>query len=293
MTISVVVPTRAPSPYLGEALASLSVHPGLEVVVVEDGSEEASVPEGIRLIRLPYGGRSRARNAGVDAASGALVAFLDADDVALPDRLERQERVLAERPDAVLCFGRVEMIDVRSQPLDEVTEEERRRVDRLVSRGVTYTALLADCPIYTSATLVRRDAFLAAGGYDEGIDAYEDLDLYLRLTRLGALVLAPGGPVTRYRRHPGNTTSEYLYAGALRVTEKHLGTAEGAARRLLLERRVDCLWGLGDFRAVRREALRSLIREPRLLGRRRFLKRLAASGLPASILSGLRARTRP
>jgi hypothetical protein len=149
-------------------------------------------------------------------------------------------------------------------------------------------SLLVDCPIYTSATLVSREAFLAAGGYDPALDAYEDLDLYLRLARSRGLVGVDGDPVSAHRRHASNTPSEALYRGSLLVVEKHLPGASRAARELLLERRVDALWGLGDFAAARAEALRAVRSEPGLLARRGFVRRLAGSLLPLPLLRSRR-----
>jgi hypothetical protein len=145
---------------------------------------------------------------------------------------------------------------------------------------VSYEDVLAvQAPIYTSATMVRRDAFLAVGGFDAAFEAYEDLDLYLRLARIGDLLPVEGEPVTTYRLHGANTPSPLLYEGALRVAEKHLPRTSGRARRLLLERRVDALWGLGRAADARRAALRALLEEPALLVRPRFAKRLVALAL--------------
>jgi hypothetical protein len=125
--------------------------------------------------------------------------------------------------------------------------------------------------------MVRREAFLATGGYDARFDAYEDLDLYLRLAQAGEVALTPGDPVAVYRLHGQNTPSPRLYEGALGVTEKHLPTAAGRAHRLLLERRLDALWGLGRYGDARRAALRAAVEQPLLLGHPRFAKRLAGS----------------
>ena len=98
--------------------------------------------------------------------------------------------------------------------------------------------------------------------------------------------------VAAHRRHPGNTASESLYRGSLLVVEKHLPDARGAARRLLLGRRFDSLWGLGEFAAARSSALLAVRSEPRLLGRRRFAYRLAGSLLPVSLLDRVRRSRR-
>src|SRR5205823_1079026 len=79
--------------------------------------------------------------------------------------------------------------------------------------AASYEDVLAvQAPIYTSATMVRRDAFLAVGGFDSAFDAYEDLDLYLRLARIGDLLPVDGEPVTTYRLHGANTPSPRLSA---------------------------------------------------------------------------------
>jgi GT2 family glycosyltransferase len=263
-----------------------------EVVVVEDGSGPLQPGElgRARVVRTTGVGRSRARNLGVEATSAPLVAFLDDDDVSLPGRLERQRDALDAHPEAVLCYGPLRPIDHEGERIAADAEFERARYAELRRRGSGYASLLVDCPIYTSVTMVRRDAFLAVGGYDSEFDAYEDLDLYLRLALVGELHGLDGEPVAAHRRHAGNTPSPALYEGSLRLVEKHLPRARGETFGLLLERRVDALWGLGDFRGARREALRSLAGHASLLAHRRFRRRLAGSLLPAPALRALRGR---
>jgi glycosyltransferase involved in cell wall biosynthesis len=264
-----------------------------EVLVVEDGASEAArrALEGATVLRMPRVGRSAARNAGVEAASGEYVAFLDADDVSLPDRVPRQRDALDASPEAVLCFGAVRVVDERLDPIERWRTILEPRYDQLVAGGADYEAILASrCPIYTSATMVRRSAFLDAGGYDPRIDAYEDLDLYLRLARQGSLVPTPGDAVTLYRVHGQNTDSDRLFAGSLAVAQKHLDDgAQGRARRLLIERRVDALWGLGRFGQVRSASAKAFLQDPLIATDPRFLKRAAGSLLPAPFL---RARRR-
>jgi glycosyltransferase involved in cell wall biosynthesis len=277
-SVSVVIPTRGDSPYLREAIASVQTQEPAETIVVENGGATLSEKtlDGARLIQLPEANRSLARNAGVAAARFPFVAFLDDDDVALPERLARQHTAVGK--DAVLTFGRVRVVDDDGTPLDDWNTLLDRRFARLERRGVSYEEILAaPAPIYTSATLVRREAFLAAGGYDPRFDAYEDLDLYLRLARAGEVVLTPGDSVAVYRLHGQNTPSPRLYEGALGVTEKHLPQSTGRAHRLLLERRLDALWGLGRYGDARRAALRAALEQPLLLTHPRFAKRFAGS----------------
>ena len=299
--VSVVIPVRDDVAFVYDAVASVAADGSatVELIVVEDGTAEIdadrlqAIAHGTIYLRLPYGGRSRTRNAGVERASRDLVGFLDADDLSLPGRFARQVATLERNPDKALCFGRIVPIDESSQPLPPKLETEHGRVDRLLARGLTFSSLLVDCPIYTSGTMVRREAFAKVGGYRPEIDAFEDVDLYLRLIGAGGLVLCKGEPVACHRIHPGNTPSAHLFVGSVTLARLHLadGSRSAAERRLLLEREMDGLWALGDVPAVRAKARVALRSDLRLLGNRRFRKRLAASSLPLPVLRRLRGRS--
>ena len=106
------------------------------------------------------------------------------------------------------------------------------RFARIAPEGASFESILAvPAPIYTSATMVRRDAFLEAGGFDPAFDANEDLDLYLRLSRRAPLRPCPGEPVSVYRLHGANTPSDALYEAAVRLADKHLPQATGRGAR--------------------------------------------------------------
>jgi glycosyltransferase involved in cell wall biosynthesis len=287
-TVTVVVPTLGSSRWLEGAVRSALDEEPAEVIVVVNGGADVEV-QGARIVRREEPGRSAARNEGVAAARTPYVAFLDDDDDLLPGRLVRQREPLAADPGAVLSFGRVRVVDDDGRPFEDWNTLLRKRFEQLERGAAGYADLLAaQAPIYTSATLVRRDAFLAVGGYDTRFEAYEDLDLYLRLARAGRLAPVGGEPVALYRLHGANTPSPRLYEGSLAVAEKHLPDARGRARRLLLERRVDALWGLGRFAEARQAALRAAATAPLLLGHPRFAKRLASSALPDRTLAARR-----
>jgi glycosyltransferase involved in cell wall biosynthesis len=265
--VTVVVPTLGVSRFLGEAVESALAEEPAEVLVVSDGAGNVDV-SGARVIQIEHGGRSAARNLGVAEARTELVAFLDDDDLVVPGRLARQAEALGG---AALTFGRVTVVDGDGRAREDWNALLERRFP---SGPVEPVELLSrQTPIYTSATLVRRDAFLETGGYDPAFDAYEDLDLYLRFA---PLVPTPGPPVAVYRLHGDNTPSDHLYEGVLAVTEKHIPQSRGALRRALLSRRIDALWGL---RRLRWEAARAALSEPLLLAEPRFLARLLGSAL--------------
>ncbi len=112
-SVAVVIPVFNGARYLGEALASVfaQTHRPAEVVVVDDGSTDGSAAlaasfAGVTLLAQPNAGPSSARNAGVAASSAELIAFLDADDLWLRQKLERQVAALESDPAVglVLCY---------------------------------------------------------------------------------------------------------------------------------------------------------------------------------------------
>ncbi len=114
MIVSVVIPAFNASLHLESALESVLAQTAapLEVIVMDDGSTDDTVAMaerfGVRVERHGHAGISATRNRGVNAARGGLIAFLDADDVWLPDKLERQLEVFAAQPDLELVSCRVE-----------------------------------------------------------------------------------------------------------------------------------------------------------------------------------------
>jgi glycosyltransferase involved in cell wall biosynthesis len=182
--VSVVIPTRERPALLARALSSVydQTWRAREVLVVDDGSAHpptdvvARFP-GARLLVLPERrGAASARNAGVRAALGDLVAFLDDDDVWLPTKLERQvERLTSAPPDvaAVYCGYRV---------VSDVTGEVASSYEpRLPAAG--FAEFLDRTVFGTSIPLVRRRCLEEVGLFDESLPGTQDRDLWLALSR--------------------------------------------------------------------------------------------------------------
>lgn len=111
-TVSVIVPVYNGEPFLADALRSVlgQTRAADEVIVVDDGSTDGSGElalgfPGVRVLKRPNGGQPSALNAGVAASKGAYLAFLDADDRWLPDKLELQLGAFAAEPELELVFG--------------------------------------------------------------------------------------------------------------------------------------------------------------------------------------------
>lgn len=206
--VSVVIPAYNAAAHIAEALNSLSAQTcrEMEVIVVDDGSVDGThdiitrgFPE-VRCIRQPNGGASSARNRGVQDARGEWVAFLDADDAWHPDKLRAQLALMRRYPSVRLCrtWGSETPLThgeaLQSGP-DGLPEHEL-----LPSLATT----LLNPYFTTSTVMVRRDAFLAVGGFDTSLKIAEDIDLYLRLLKDAPEVLLLKAVAVFKRPVPGS-----------------------------------------------------------------------------------------
>jgi glycosyltransferase involved in cell wall biosynthesis len=196
--------------YLADAIASALAQtvPPLEILVIDDGSTDASrtVAERfggcVRVFSGPNEGPSAARNRGVREARGSWIAFLDADDLWEPGYLAAAEEYLAANPGVgLLCFGVRVFED--GKPTAQVIHKR--------TPGPAYTTEgLLEGDVGTICTpLARRDLLLAAGGFDEGLRANEDCQLWLRLSRVTG-VHQDARVLLHYRRHPENSSGNML-----------------------------------------------------------------------------------
>lgn len=192
-SVSVVVPAWNAASHIGEALNSAfcQTYGPAEVIVVNDGSPDTPAlvealqqfhdRPGFRYIVQDNGGPSAARNAGIRAASGEFVAFLDADDWWDPRYLDAQVQRLTAGAglDLVYCDARL---------TGESPSAGRTYMETAPSRGaVTVDSLISlDCNIPTSCTVARRRTVIDAGLFDPAIRRCEDFDLWVRMALNGA-----------------------------------------------------------------------------------------------------------
>jgi glycosyltransferase involved in cell wall biosynthesis len=197
--VSAVVPVHNGERFVGEAIESVlaQTHAPLECVVVDDDSTDgtAAVLDGFgeRVVRVASHSRNSAaaRNAGVMAARGDLLAFLDADDSWEPAKIERQVELL---PGHGLVYCGLALIDRDGRPLGFAAPPEPSAVLR--------NTLLNEPPFVGlgSTGLVTRAAFDACGGFDASLKRGEDSDLVWRLAARFPVAAVPE-PLTRYRQH--------------------------------------------------------------------------------------------
>ncbi len=191
--VSVVLPVRNGERFIAAAVDSIlaQTYPRLELLAVDDASDDATpaILAGyrdprLRIIRLPCrAGGTAARNTGIRNARGPLVAAMDADDVAAPERLAQQVAFLQQHPDYGMVSCAFDCIDSSGRLLD--------RVHPPTADGDIRAALIRANPFAHSALLARRAALEDVGLYNEGNRYAQDYDLYLRLAERWRVACLP------------------------------------------------------------------------------------------------------
>lgn len=204
--LSVVLPVFNAERYLAGALRSVLAQSfaAFELIVIDDGSTDRSTEiirrfaerdPRVRHIRRPNTGIVGALNDGLAAAQAPLVARMDADDFALPRRFERQLAHFAAHPECVGLGSAVDFIDAHGARV--------MACPRPLSHDEIESGLLRGDGgmIIHPAAMFRREALYSIGGYRTEAQYVEDLDLYLRLARVGRLANLPD-TLLQYRIHP-------------------------------------------------------------------------------------------
>lgn len=241
--VSVIMPVRNARRWLTQAVHSILSQSleNLELLLVDDHSNDGSIEDlpcedpRLRLLRNPGRGVSSAFNHGFSQAQGEYIARMDADDIALPQRLEAQLGYLAAHPEIDVCGACVEIFLDGEQRGAQPAGGNRR-----------YQAWLNDCrtpqsirrelfiesPIPNPTAVFRRNALQRLGGY--GDPAWpEDYDLFLRADRLGLLMGKPDVILLRWRDHERRLTrSNARYARELFQAAKAHHLVRGRLRTL-------------------------------------------------------------
>jgi glycosyltransferase involved in cell wall biosynthesis len=229
--ISVVVPCYNAARYLESAIASLQTQTfsDFEIIAVDDGSKDntkailetlAARDARLRIISRPNTGIVGALNDGIAAARGEFIARMDADDLCLPTRFENQIAFLRAHPDCVALGTSVIFMDADSYSV--------KRVPRETSSEKIEAALLAGdggALIHPTVTL-RKSAVDQVGRYRKEAQYVEDVDLFLRLARIGKLANLPSYGL-RYRVHP-QSINFTKNAGRFQLLQRVLGEAHAA-----------------------------------------------------------------
>jgi glycosyltransferase involved in cell wall biosynthesis len=196
--IAVVIPVYNGALYLPECIGSVcaqTLPPG-EIIVIDDGSEDetaavaASWGDRIRYCRFPHGGLPLARNRAIAEATAGTIAFIDADDVWLPEKLELQMAALEQATEPTMVFSMIEQFISPDLPPDEAA---RLRLDPRPFTGVAASTLL-----------MRREHCLTAGSFDESLATGEFIEWHARASDAGIRSLTLDQTLARRRLHRSN-----------------------------------------------------------------------------------------
>ena len=241
MRVSVVIPTHNRADFVREAVASVlqQDYPDIETIVVDDGSRDSTAAvvsrfgTAVQYLWQENRGVSAARNRGVAASTGDLIAFLDSDDLWLPNKVSTQVAYFGAHTDAQACHT------------DEIWIRHGMRVnERRIHRkqgGWQFLASLPRCLISPSAVMMRRTLWERLGGFDESLPACEDYDLWLRLTAVAPVGFLPERLVIKRGGHADQLSrrTPVLDRYRIKALEKALATPlPPAHRRAVLEQLV-------------------------------------------------------
>lgn len=236
--ISVVLPARNAARWLADAVESIlgQSFGDFELIALDDGSSDgtraileafAGRDARVAVVDGPARGISAVLNTGLERARGALVARMDADDVAHPERFARQHAYLTRHPKVVALGSDAWLIDAWGGCLGRFHKPcDHETIDALLLRGQS--------SIPHGSAMLRRAAVEAAGGYRPAFDFVEDQDLWLRLAERGHLANLPEALLC-YRQHLGNICSNRQ----AEQRQRTLAMLQGAYARRGLEPPVD------------------------------------------------------
>ena len=213
--VSVIVPAYNVADYIGDALNSVlaQTFTDYEIIVINDGSPDTEALEKVlapylsRIVYLKQENRgvSAARNTGIKAARGSLIAFLDADDTWLPHYLEVQVPRIQADPTIDVLYPNVIIFGDSSDAGEEF-------MTICPSNGeVTFERLLLQECNVSNCSIARRETIMRAGLFDESLLSVEDFDLWLRVVKQGGRIAYHRDVLARYRRRHGSLTADPIW----------------------------------------------------------------------------------
>jgi glycosyltransferase involved in cell wall biosynthesis len=250
--VTVIIPSFNAQAFIHNSVSSALASQGVavEVIVIDDGSTDdtwkvlEAFGDRIRKVRQERGGPYRARNLGAQLARGEWLAFLDADDEWLPDKLRRQLEMATDDIGLVytdrLNFGDIERVKERQSDSVQLFE------------GDIFEPLLLGNFVTLSSVLVRKDWFDRLGGFEIARRGVQDWDLWLRYSGAGGRVALCREPLTRYRFHGEQMTKSLDQRAADREAVLRRALQQPRAQRLsrqFVRRTMANLWQIGAWDA--------------------------------------------
>lgn len=218
MTVSIIVPCYNHERYVTQCLASLDAqdHEDLEIIVIDDGSKDATwehisryrwrANRRVKTLRVPNGGAHAAINRGMDMATGEFITVCNSDDYFAPQRISRLLRAM-QTNDTPLVFSGVRCVDSQGHDITDswpfAQDLHRKQLEIREHPSVGFAIVLTNVAISTGNMLFRR-SLLEQIGYFRPYRYCHDWDFLLRSLLIGEPVYVPE-PLYFYRLHPGNS----------------------------------------------------------------------------------------
>jgi glycosyltransferase involved in cell wall biosynthesis len=233
--VSVILPVHDGAATIGESVASVLAQTlaDLELIVIDDGSTDgtlevlAAIPDHrLKICSTPRSGPAASRNRGIQRAAAGTLAFIDADDLWLPGKLAAQLSALERSPTAAVAYCWTDYIDAAGNCVCPDS--------RPVFAGSVYEQILTGNFIDSGSNIVvRKQALLDVGGFDERLPVVEDWDLYIRLASRYPFVCVPAALV-RYRLSSTSLTTRTLLMedAYWRVVDQAFADAPASLRHL-------------------------------------------------------------
>lgn len=240
--ISIVMPVYNAARHLEATVASVLAQSfaGFELIAIDDGSRDnslallldmASRDPRIKVISRSNGGAASARNLGVESARTPLIAFLDADDLWDPSKLAFHLAVHRDDPSLAASYARIAFIDQDANSIAGA-----KTLSSLCPHSPRLMDALGKNPICTASNfVVRRDWFMAVGGFDPRLSHAEDQDFVARIVSRGGRIEGVDAVLTGYRFSPEGLSRELqrMHEGWREVADSHLNDAQVAAMEAL------------------------------------------------------------
>lgn len=235
-SISVIIPAYNAERFLAETLESVYAQTllPLEIIVIDDGSRDGTEavargfagrePELI-YIKQENAGPSRARNNGIQHARGNWLAFLDADDLWVADKLERQVDFLRTNPQVALLCSDASQFNEQGEFIKS-SHEKFGYTDFAGVVEKSFVRLLDSNPIFTATVFLNTDCARTTGGFNESMIYAEDYDLWLRIAINDNEIACQPNTLMRKRSHDTNLTcnEEPFYHAKLFILKQFMAS---------------------------------------------------------------------
>jgi glycosyltransferase involved in cell wall biosynthesis len=241
--VSVVIPLYNGEKYIRDCLLSVyeQTYRPLEVIIVDDGSTDDSlaVIEKVQgektVIRQQNADVSAARNTGVEHSKGKYVAFIDQDDLWLPDKIDRQVSVFKED-------DRIDLVFTDLVKIFDTGKRRHARDKHDIALSLTddnlFPTLVKKNVLMPSTVMVKRESLIKAGYFDEDFKTCGDYEMWLRMAGQRMVFRYLPQRLTLYRQHEDNTAREtdIMYRDRIKAIEKTFSDANLEPELRKLER---------------------------------------------------------